>query len=491
MALDRSVIALNRFGLGPRPGDTARIAADPKAALAAELSPQYVLINNPLLIGTTEVLMELDEDRKLKQAAKTAAAAAPKAAAPQAAAPSMAPQAIEDSKNPKQAAKNSIPALADLKAQAAAAGIMPPARIYATEAQVRLERGAAMPVGFAERLVDFWANHFAVAAGTNQQVRALAGAYEREAIRPHVFGRFHDMLVAVTQHAAMLTYLNNAQSIGPDSPAGRRGGRGLNENHARELMELHTIGVDGGYTQADVTQLANILTGWSIARGQQDGRPIGTFMFRPAAHQPGVFTVMGKAYPQPGERAGLAVIADLARSPKTASYVSRLLVRYFVADEPPKPVVDAVAKVWRDSDGDLLKVSRALIEHDGAWTAEGKFKTPQQFLVSAVRALGIKPKSQQVIQVLRSLGHLPWDPPSPDGYDDRAATWLAPDALTTRLDVAEQFAALASPTIDPNALLMDITAGGASRETALAVARAESRTQALALILMSPEFQRS
>jgi uncharacterized protein (DUF1800 family) len=486
MALDRSVIALNRFGLGPRPGDTARIAADPKAALAAELNPQWVAINNPLLISTTDALLELDEDRKLKQAAKNAAAAAPKPAQP-----SITPQAIQDAKNPKQAAKSSIPALADLKAQAAAAGIMPPARIYATEAQVRLERGAAMPMGYAERLVDFWANHFAVAATTNQQIRAVAGAYEREAIRPHVFGKFHDMLVAVTQHAAMLTYLNNAQSIGPDSQLGRRTGKGLNENHARELMELHTIGVDGGYTQKDVTELANILTGWSLSRGQQDGRPMGAFMFRPQAHQPGTFTVMGKAYPQAGEKAGLAVLADLARSPKTASYVSRLLVRYFVADEPPKPVVDAVAKTWRDSGGDLLKVSQALIEHEGSWTAEGKFKTPQLFLASAVRALGIKPKSQQVIQVLRSLGQLPWDPPSPQGYDDRAATWLAPDALTTRLDVAEQFAALASPTIDPNALLADITAGGASKETTLAVSRAESRTQALSLILMSPEFQRS
>jgi uncharacterized protein (DUF1800 family) len=489
MALDRSVIALNRFGFGPRPGDTKRIAADPLAALSAELNPQYVKIDNPLLIGTSEVMTELVEDRMMKNAAKNAANAAAAAGTPKP--PALSPQAIQDAKNPKQAAKGSIPALADLKAQAAAAGIMPPARIYATEAQVRLERAAAMPVGYAERLVDFWANHFAVAANTGQEVRALAGAYEREAIRPYVFGKFSDMLVAVTRHAAMLTYLNNAQSIGPDSQLGKRNGKGLNENHARELMELHTIGVDGGYTQTDVTQFANILTGWSISRGQADASPIGSFLFRPQTHQPGVFTVLGKQYPQPGDKAGLAVLADLARSPKTADHVSALLVRYFVADQPPKPVVDAVSKAWRDSDGDLLKVSQALINHEGSWTAEGKFKTPQQYLVSAVRALGIKPKSQEMIQVLRSLGQLPWDPPSPQGYDDRSATWLAPDALTTRLDVAEQFAGLTSPTLDPNALLADLTAGGASKETREAVSRAESRTQAIALILMSPEFQRS
>jgi uncharacterized protein (DUF1800 family) len=491
MALDRSVIALNRFGYGPRPGDTRRIAADPRAALAAELNPQYVAINNPLLIDTTEVMTELAEDRMMKAAAKRAANAAAAAGTAPPAPPALSPQAIQNAKNPKQAAKGSVPALADLKAQAAAAGIMPPARIYATEAQVRLERAMAMPVGYAERLVDFWANHFAVAVNTGQEVRSLAGAYEREAIRPHVFGKFSDMLGAVTRHAAMLTYLNNAQSIGPDSPLGRRNGKGLNENHARELMELHTIGVDGGYTQKDVTEFANILTGWSISRGQADNSPIGSFLFRPQAHQPGVFSVLGKAYPQPGDKAGLAVLTDLARSPKTANYVSALLVRYFVADEPPKPVVDAVAKAWRDSDGDLLKVSRALIDSEAAWTAEGKFKTPQQYLVSAVRALGVKPKPQMGLQVLKSLGQMPWDPPSPQGYDDRAATWLAPDAITTRLDVAEQLAALADPSLDPNALLADITAGGASKETTQAVARAESRTQALALLLMSPEFQRS
>jgi uncharacterized protein (DUF1800 family) len=484
MALERSVIALNRFGLGARPGDTQRVAADPVGALAAEINPQFAMIKNPLLEGTSDIRTEIAEQRKMQAASRNAAnSAAGTSPTPPAASP--------QPNNQQPPANNSIPSLAELKARSAAAGIMPPARIYSTEVQVRLERALSMPVGFAERLVDFWANHFAVAASTGQEVRALTGAYEREAIRPHVFGKFHDMLVAVTQHAAMLIYLNNAESIGPDSLTGRRGGKGLNENHARELMELHTIGVDGGYTQSDVTQLANILTGWSVSRGEQDGQPIGSFLFRPQAHQPGVFTVMGKAYRQSGEAAGLSVLADLASSPKTALYISNLLVRYFVADDPPKPLVEAVAKAWRDSDGDLRQVSRALVNHELAWTAEGKFKTPQQFMVSAVRALGIKPKPQEAIQVLHSLGQGPWDPPSPQGFDDRAATWMAPDALTTRLDVSEQFAALASPTVDPNALLSDITAGGASRETREAVSRAESRTQALALILMSPEFQRS
>jgi uncharacterized protein (DUF1800 family) len=214
-------------------------------------------------------------------------------------------------------------------------------------------------------------------------------------------------------------------------------------------------------------------------------------MFRPQAHQPGVFTVMGKQYPQAGDKAGMAVLMDLAHSPKTATHIATMMVRYFVADVPPQSVVDAVAKTFRDSNGDLLKVAQALINHDDAWTAEGKFRTPQQYLVAASRALNVHPKAQIGLQVLRTLGQLPWAPPSPQGFDDRTATWMAPDAMTTRLDVAQQLAGLADPKIDPAALLDDITAGGASKETMQAVSRAESRAQGLALLLMSPEFQRS
>ena len=256
-------------------------------------------------------------------------------------------------------------------------------------------------------------------------------------------------------------------------------------------MELHTVGVDGGYTQADVTSFANILTGWSISRGDADKSALGSFMFRAAAHEPGTHTVMGKTYAQAGEQAGMAVLMDLAHSQKTADHIATMLVRYFVADEPPASVVAAVSKAFSDSDGDLLKVSQALIDSDDAWTAAGKFKTPQQYLVSATRALGVQPKIQFASQALKTLGQMPWNPPSPQGFDDREATWLAPDAMTTRLDIAEQMAALADPSLDPSALLADITAGGASAETTQAIARAESRAQGLALLLMSPEFQRT
>ncbi len=354
-----------------------------------------------------------------------------------------------------------------------------------------MQRAEAFPIGYVERLVAFWANHFTVAANTGLVELSLVGAYEREAIRPHVLGRFEDMLVAVTQHPAMLQYLNNAQSIGPDSTAGQRQHKGLNENHARELMELHTIGVDGGYTQADVIALANVLTGWSFSRGDPDKQPIGDFRFRTAAHEPGPRTVLGKSYNQRGEKQGMAVLSDLARSPATADHVAFKLARHFVADEPPAELVAALAKTFRDTDGDLMQVSRALIDNDLSWQGDGKFRTPQQFLFASVRALRVKPKPQMALQVLRTLGQAPWAPPSPAGFDDTTATWLAPDAMTSRLDIAEQLAELSDASIQPTALLADLTAGGASPVTTEAVARAESRTQGLALMLMSPEFQRS
>jgi uncharacterized protein (DUF1800 family) len=393
----------------------------------------------------------------------------------------------------KAAVQAAPPADANAMANAMAeAGILTPARYYRDELAARLDKATRVEIGYVERLVSFWTNHFAIEAGANGALRGIVGAFEREAIRPHVLGRFSDMLVAVTQHPAMLTYLNNAQSIGPNSRAGLRQGRGLNENHARELMELHTIGVDGGYTQADVTSLAKVLTGWSLSRGEADGLPAGTYVFRPNAHEPGAHVVLGKTYDDAGDGQGLAVLADLARHPATAGHVAAKLARHFVADDPQADIVAALAATFRDTDGDLAALARRLIEHDAAaWEGPGKFKTPQQFIVSSARALNVMLKPNLAMQVLRALGQVPWDPPSPAGFDDTSATWLAPDAMTTRLDAAEQFAALAEPRIDPTALLADLTGGMASATTAETVRRAESRAQGLALLLMSPEFQRS
>jgi uncharacterized protein (DUF1800 family) len=460
MLFPPAVAALNRFGLGARRGDTARIAADPRTALRAELNPSNALLTGDDLTPTSAAigtLRQIQMARKEARATETPASAEAK--------PSRKPMMAGD------------------------AEMDGPRQIYLAEFAARLDRAATAEIGFVERLVAFWTNHFAVKAGAGQIERALVGAFEREAIRPNVLGRFADMLSAVTRHPAMLAYLNNAESVGPDSPAGKRRDRGLNENHARELMELHTLGVKGGYSQADVTAVANILTGWSFSGGR-DGNEPGVFVFRISAHEPGPRTVIGKVYGQLGEQQGEALLADLGRASATATHIATKLARSFVADSPPPALVTKLADTFRSSDGDLKQLALALVDDDEAWQGPGKFRTPQQFLWSSRRALGVPIKPPAAARILSTLGQTLWDPPAPAGFDETAATWLAPDAMTGRLEAAEQLAAMADPTIDPATLLDDLFAGGASATTREAVARAESQRQGLSLLLMSPEFQR-
>lgn len=459
-----ATVALNRFGLGACPGDVARVAADSRAALTAELQPDLALLEDPDLVSSADALTAL---HALQMARKQA----------------------------RLVGTNDTPSMlgggTTMDTMAGTPGGAPtPADIYTAEIGARLDRAGQARIGYVERLVAFWSNHFAVKAGADEIDRVLAGAFEREAIRPHVLGRFADMLVAVTQHPAMLAYLNNETSVGPDSIAGRRRQRGLNENHARELMELHTIGVGGGYSQSDVTTVADVLSGWSFARGGDDKNSVGNFVFRPNAHEPGPRIVMGKIYDQSGEQQGLALLADLAQSAATAHHIAFKLAQSFVADQPPAVLVDQLAATFQSSGGDLLELSRELVASDEAWEGPGRFRTPQQFVWAAVRALNVRPKPALISHALGTLGQMPWDPPSPAGYDDTAATWLAPDAMTSRLDVAEQLAQLAEPTLDPAALVDDIFGKAASPQTREAVARAESQHQGLALLLMSPDFQR-
>src|SRR6185312_11487175 len=261
------------------------------------------------------------------------------------------------------------------------------------------------------------------------------------AIRPYVLGNFTDMTLAVTQHPAMLLSLNNVTSIGPDSPQGKRSSKGLNENHARELMELHTVGVDAGYTQADVTNFAKVLTGWTFGQGENDPEHYGRFIFRRQAHEPGPQTVMGKVYPQKGVDQGLAVIADLCASPATATHIATKFARYFVADAPDPALVKTLAETFSKTHGNLKAMTLALLGAPSAWTAPpDKLRTPQEFLWAAVRALDLDVQPNLVNRTLADLGEPLWNPPSPQGFKDDTATWLAPDAMTTRVDTAEVFA---------------------------------------------------
>lgn len=373
------------------------------------------------------------------------------------------------------------------------------------DALARTRLAITTEAGFRERWALFWANHFTVSA-TKAQVATLVGPFEAEAIRPHVFGRFADLLAAVETHPAMLLYLDQAQSIGPNSPAAQemarrsqrradaegpppRRGTGLNENLAREILELHTVGIDGGYSQADVTEFARALTGLSVA-GPRDFDAASPVVFRQGAHEPGDRTVMGRRYAQTGKAQAGAVLADLAAKPQTARFICAKIARHFVADAPPAMLVSSLEATWLASNGDLAQVAGALIDAPDAWRPEAaKFKTPYEFVVSSYRALGMQPRGLGQLAVLTTLGQRPFAAPSPKGWPDEAGPWTGSDALVKRLLFAQ---AMASAAIvqDPNQLALETLGARLSTPSANAIRRAESRVEAVALLLMTPEFQR-
>jgi len=287
-----TAIALSRFGLGARQGGAGFDSRGARLALRDEITGRRVAIpNGPELRPTRDILVEFFEFQKERVQERKASAAAPT-------------RAPADN---RQAGSASAPQQPNAMARNL------PQQVFLAEVDARFNRAYRDPqIGFGERLVLFWANHFAVAAGKGPQLHVLAGAFEREAIRPHVFGRFEDMLLAVETHPAMLMFLDNQQSVGPDSKVSQNGKRGLNENLAREIMELHTLGVDGGYSQRDVTSLSKIITGWTVAGGAGKIGDPGTFAFVPAAHEPGAQTVLGVSYPDSGFGQGRAALLDLA-----------------------------------------------------------------------------------------------------------------------------------------------------------------------------------
>ena len=347
------------------------------------------------------------------------------------------------------------------------------------------------PTPVFERWVMFWANHLCVAA-TKGATLGLVGPHEREAIRPHVTGSFAALLRSATLHPAMLLYLDNAQSIGPNSRAGLRRARGLNENLARELLELHTLGVHGGYTQADIAELARLLTGWSVVRNGRDEGEDGTVKFNPAFHEPGTKRVLGKLYAQ-GPDAFDALVADLARHPSTATFLATKLVRHFVSDEPPAALVDAVAARFRATDGNLLAMAEALFGHDLAWstTARPKFKQPLEWVLSAHRVLKLPiVMPERLVAALAAMGQPVGRSPSPAGWPDRSEDWLAPDALWKRVEWAGAFANRHASMADARQLAGLAMGADLSEDTRSQIERADSGGQALALFLASPEFQR-
>ena len=342
------------------------------------------------------------------------------------------------------------------------------------------------PTPVYERWVMFWANHFTVSA-TKGATLGMVWPFENEAIRPNATARFATLLRAATVHPGMLLYLDNAQSIGPDSRQGQRRGRGLNENLARELLELHTVGVRGGYTQTDVRELARLLTGWTVGNAQ---RPEPGFVA--ALHDPGNKQVMGRTYRE-GPQALDEVLVDLAHHPATAEHLADKLARHFVTDDPPPALVQAVARRYRDTDGDLLAVADALFGHDLAWAAHrpGKVRRPEELMLSAHRLLQLPMGMPERTQAaLTAMGQPVGRAPSPQGWPDRHDDWLGPDALLKRVEWAMAVGRTNGNLADARQLA-DLAWGPAlSDESRQQIARAESGAQALTLLLASPEFQR-
>jgi uncharacterized protein (DUF1800 family) len=516
-----ALVALNRFGLGARggaSGDFVNAASDPRGFVKAELGrPNGVLLEVPGLLSTPALgqavfAYQLEQKQAREAAAKPGAPMPPSEANPAQPSADSKPQrrnlslnSIAMEMSPKEpvrepakgSAENANAAMVAADAMQPNAPKPPPQlniiqKTFRAEALARLQRAVIADCGFAERLVVFWSNHFCISANKGGLARMWAGSFEREAIRPHVFGRFGDMLKAVEQHPAMLFFLDNQQSLGPDSRAGQNRNRGLNENLAREIMELHTLGVGGGYTQDDVTSLARIITGWTFAGRQgQLGTP-GSFVFNANAHEPGPQRLLGKVYENNGIAQGEAALADIARHPSTAKFIATKFARHFVADDPPPVLVARLQDVFRNTDGDLKALAVALVDSDEAWQApQTKLRSPYEFLVATGRLLGRNPEDPgRYLGGLNLLGQPLWSPAGPNGFADTNAAWAAPEGMKLRLDVSAQVASQLAGNIDPRDLLELVAADAASPETRRTIERAESRQQALALLLMSPEFQR-
>jgi uncharacterized protein (DUF1800 family) len=331
-----------------------------------------------------------------------------------------------------------------------------PAGVVAYELQqAKLMREIYSERQLLEVMTDFWLNHFNVYQYKNQ-CAYYTTAYERDVIRPHALGKFYDLLVATAQSPAMLMYLDNWLSIGPHSQAaGKNGQSGLNENYGRELMELHTLGVDGGYTQSDVTELARVLTGWTIAQ-PDDG---GQFQFDPRRHDPGIKMVLGEKIYEAGSDEGLRALDMLAHHPATARFISRSIATRFVSDDPPKSLVDRMAATFQSSDGDIREVMRTMLRSPEFWSPKvygTKLKTPLEFVVSTIRATGANVKEPDaLVQNLSAMGMQPYGMAVPTGYSMKSETWDNEGALLARINFSTAFTQGKLPGVqfDPATLL--------------------------------------
>ena len=362
-------------------------------------------------------------------------------------------------------------------------------RINAADQQVEIENALTTTAPFRERLVWFWTNHFTVSYA-RQEVYMVLGAYVREAIRPHVTGKFRDMLLAVMRHPAMLLYLDNWLSAGPNSRAAKALGTGLNENLGRECMELHTISPAAGYHQADVTSFSKVITGWTFeTKGYRTEPGTDGFVFNTDLHEPGPKTVMGRVYPE-GEQGGIDALNWFAAHPSTHNFLATKLVRHFVADDPTPQEVKRIAGVLRDTDGDLGAAALEVTQLPRAWTPLSKLRTPQDYVIAAVRALDRPPEQRaNVLDGLVALGQPLWSAPLPNGWSDHGADWVTPAALLARAQWVYSLAG-SDERVDPEAIAEAALGPLLKPATVGQLHAAGSRRDALTLLMTAPEFQR-
>jgi len=430
--------ALNRFGLGARPGEAAGLS-DPQSWLQDQLvAPPAPLPHEAGLPDTATVMRAM---LALRGGEKTAM---------------------------RQAARAQLE----------------------SDVQAWWTSRRLTPAPFFHRWWAFWSDHFTVSA-VKRPVLPLWGAFQRDAIRPHVLGRFEDLLLASTRHPAMLLYLDNARSFGPNSRAGARG-RGLNENLAREILELHTLGVDGGYAQQDVQALARAITGWSVANKVEhlDRSDVQHgFVFRRRAHEPGSKTIVGHTVPA-GRAGGEQALRHLARHPSTRRHLCTKLARHFVSDQPDPALIADLQAVWERSDGHLGQVGRALIAHPLAQDpTPAKLKTPQDLVASVLRAVAdFSPR--RLDGPARQLGQPAALAPSPAGWKDTSQAWLGPEGMLGRIDLAVRVANRSfRHTPDVPGLARELL-GPAAPEPLLTTLAGPHPRQGLTLLLASPAFQR-
>ncbi len=506
--------AVNRFGLGARAGEVAEVGDDPRGWLLDQLRPTPMPHGYAGLPSSLELLRiraGLVQGALQARQADTDRAAVSRAAAPTG----------EGAQAPSSRRRDARAMPEDRRA-----GARTLVREIVREIGLRHAHAATTALPFQERLVRFWSNHFAVSADKNA-ARSQAAPMEREAIRPHVLGHFADLLLAVETHPAMLLYLDNVASVGEGSrlagAAERRAARrarkaaagiddetgiedtppprpvripGLNENLAREILELHTLGVDGGYRQDDVRELARAISGWGTPgprqlAGAEHAHAEHAFVFRAAAHEPGARTVLGRRYAEDGLEQGQAILRDLALHPSTARHLSLKLARHFVADAPPPALVERMAAAYLRSGGALPALYRAMVSDDAAWSAQArKFRTPDDFVVAAMRAgdltLGEDPRG--LLRLLDGLGQPVFTPRSPAGFPDTTADWATGDALRKRVQAASALAArMRSPLLPVE--LARRTVGAADGDLAALLRRAGSPQEGYALLFASPAFQ--